>query len=155
VAHCRLTGDAGPALRSFASLLKAQGPTHWYLSGLKPLGSAAAPLLPLIEPLPAARYEWTRMAAAEAHYWITGSTDRAVPILVELVAPLPVGLQALRALAGAPSAEPPRISASHSAPSLSPRCACSATRLTQKRAIPTTNRARWHGNCSPGRTAVS
>ncbi|MGW5093755.1 hypothetical protein ACWEQ1_26670 [Streptomyces nodosus] len=99
VAHYRLTGDPGAALRTFERLLSAQGQTHWYLSGLKPLGTAAAPLLPLIEPLLEARYEWSRMAAAEAHHWVTGSPDRAVPVLVELVGPTPVGLRALEALA--------------------------------------------------------
>lgn len=39
------------------------------------------------------------MAAAEAHHWITGSPDRAVPVLVELIGPTPVGLRALKALA--------------------------------------------------------
>jgi hypothetical protein len=46
-----------------------------------------------------ARYEWTRATAAEAHHWITGSPDRAVPVLAELVGPTPVGLHALEALA--------------------------------------------------------
>ncbi|MFG2478577.1 hypothetical protein [Streptomyces fagopyri] len=99
VAGYRLTGEAGPALRTFERLLAAQGPTHWHLSSLQPLGSAAAPLLPLIEPLLTARYEWTRMAAAEAHHWITGSPERAVCVLVDLVGPTPVGLRALKALA--------------------------------------------------------
>lgn len=99
VAHYRLTGDAGPTLRTFEGLLSAQGPTHWHLSSLQPLGSAAAPLVPFIEPLLTAGYEWTRMAAAEAHHWITGSPDRAVPVLVELVDATPVGLRALKALA--------------------------------------------------------
>ncbi|MDH6575980.1 hypothetical protein [Kitasatospora sp. MAP5-34] len=99
VAHYQLTGDASAALRTFERLLSAQGQAHWVLSSLQPLGSAAAPLLPLIEPLLAAGYEWTRMAAAEAHHWITGSPDRAVPVLVELVGPTPVGLRALKALA--------------------------------------------------------
>ncbi|WP_171112967.1 MULTISPECIES: hypothetical protein [unclassified Streptomyces] len=99
VAHYRLTGDAGPALDVFKGLLSARNQPHWHLSSLQPLGSTAAPLLPLIEPLLEAGYEWTRMAAAEAHHWITGSTDRAVPVLVELVGPTPVGLRALKALA--------------------------------------------------------
>ncbi|MFJ1652924.1 hypothetical protein ACIOC2_16275 [Streptomyces sp. NPDC088337] len=99
VAHYQLTGDAGVTLRAFEGLLSARGQTHWYLSSLQPLGSAAAPLLPLIEPLLEAGYEWTRMAAAEAHHWITGSPDRAVPVLVDLVGPTPVGLRALQALA--------------------------------------------------------
>ncbi|WP_168714550.1 hypothetical protein [Streptomyces sp. A0592] len=99
VAHHRLTGEAAPALRVFEGLLTAQGPVHWHLSSLQSLGSAAAPLLPLVEPLLAARYEWTRMAAAEAHHRITGSPERAVPILAALVGPTPVGLCALKALA--------------------------------------------------------
>ncbi|MBV7699510.1 hypothetical protein [Streptomyces sp. TRM70350] len=99
VAHYQLTGDAGPALHVFEGLLSSRGQTHWYLSSLQPLGSAAAPLLPFIEPLLEAGYEWTRMAAAEAHHWITGSTEHAVPVLVELVGPTPVGLRALKALA--------------------------------------------------------
>ncbi|MCX5589255.1 hypothetical protein [Streptomyces erythrochromogenes] len=99
VAHHRLTGEAEPALRVFEGLLTAQGPVHWHLSSLRPLGSAAAPLLPLIEPLLTARYEWTRMAAAEAHHKVTGSPERAVPILAALIGPTPVGLCALKALA--------------------------------------------------------
>ncbi|WP_393082065.1 hypothetical protein [Streptomyces sp. LN704] len=99
VAHYQLTGDTGAALRIYGELLSARGQIHWYLSSLEPLGSAAAPLLPLIEPLLEAGYEWTRMAAAEAHHWITGSPDRAVPVLVELAGPTPVGLRALKALA--------------------------------------------------------
>lgn len=99
LAHHGLTGEAEPALRVFADLLTAKGPVHWHLSSLQPLGSAAAPLLPLIEPLLTARYEWTRMAAAEAHHTATGSPERAVPILAALIAPTPVGLYALRALA--------------------------------------------------------
>ncbi|MFI8500593.1 hypothetical protein ACIGFK_19145 [Streptomyces sp. NPDC085524] len=100
VAHYQHTGEADPALRTFETLLAtAKGPTHWYLAGLTPLGSAAAPLLPTIEPLLTARYDWTRMAAAEAHHAITGSPDRAVPVLAELISAAPVGLSALKALA--------------------------------------------------------
>ncbi|MGW5124589.1 hypothetical protein ACWEQ7_11145 [Streptomyces sp. NPDC004069] len=99
VAHYQLTGDADVPLRAFKGLLSARGQTHWYLSSLQLLGSAAAPLLPLIEPLLEVGYEWTRMAAAETHHQITGSPDRAVPDLVELVGLTPVGLRALQALA--------------------------------------------------------
>ncbi|MFE2245149.1 hypothetical protein [Streptomyces sp. INR7] len=99
LAHHRLTGDADPALRVFEGLLSAQGPVHWHLSSLRSLGSAGAALLPLIEPLLTARYEWTRMAAAEAHHRVTGSPERAVPILAALIGSTPVGLSALRALA--------------------------------------------------------
>ncbi|WP_405831306.1 hypothetical protein [Streptomyces sp. NBC_01176] len=99
VAHFQLADDTDTTLRTFEELLSGPGPVHWYLSGLEPLGSAAAPLLPLIEPRLEAGYEWTRMAAAEAHHWITGSPDRAVPVLAELVEPTPVGLRALKALA--------------------------------------------------------
>ncbi|MFJ8013778.1 hypothetical protein [Streptomyces sp. NPDC096339] len=100
VAYHRHTGEAGPALRTFETLLAtAKGPAHWYLACLTPLGGAAAPLLPTIEQLLTARYDWTRMAAAEAHQAITGSPDRAVPVLAELVSASPVGLSALKALA--------------------------------------------------------
>ncbi|AWW41681.1 hypothetical protein [Streptomyces cadmiisoli] len=99
VAHHQLTGDSDLALHTFEELLSGTGRTHWYLSFLEPLGNAATPLLPRIEPLLEARDEWTRMAAAEALYWITGSPDRAVPVLAELVSPTPVGLRALKALA--------------------------------------------------------
>ncbi|MGW2269765.1 hypothetical protein [Streptomyces yangpuensis] len=99
LAHHRLTGEAAPALRVFEGLLAARGPVHWHLSSLRPLGGAAAPLLPLIEPLLTARYEWTRMAAAEAHHTVTGSPERAVPVLAGLIGPTPVGLAALKALA--------------------------------------------------------
>ncbi|MEU6276315.1 hypothetical protein ABZ871_28475 [Streptomyces populi] len=99
VAHHRLTGDPSAALRVYRELLSSKGQTHWYLSGLEPLGGAAAPLLPLVEPLLEAGYDWTRKAAAEAHHWITGSPDRAVPVLAELAGPSPVGISALKALA--------------------------------------------------------
>ncbi|MFJ3794518.1 hypothetical protein [Kitasatospora sp. NPDC090091] len=99
VAHYRLTKDADPALRVFEELLSDSGRNHWYLSSLEPLGSAAAPLLPLVEELLESGHEWTRTTAAEAHHSITGSPDRAVPLLAELVAPTPVGLRALKALA--------------------------------------------------------
>ncbi|MFG2750800.1 serine/threonine-protein kinase [Streptomyces xanthophaeus] len=99
VAHHRLTGDAEPALRTFEGLLSGQGPAHWYLSGLTSLGTAAAPLLPFVEPLLTARDAWSRTAAAAAHHALTGSPDRAVPVLAELVSPSPVGLSALTALA--------------------------------------------------------
>ncbi|MFH8395340.1 hypothetical protein [Streptomyces sp. NPDC018036] len=98
VAHHRLTGDPDTALRTYETLLSSQGQTHWYLSGLEPMGPAAAPLLPLIEPLLEAGHDWTRTAAAEAHHWITGSPDRAVPVLAAVAGPTPVGLSALRAL---------------------------------------------------------
>ncbi|MEU6760676.1 hypothetical protein [Streptomyces sp. NPDC046685] len=100
VAHHRLTGEANVALRTFEDLLSSdQGPIHWYLSSLASLGRAAASILPSIEPLLTARYEWTRIGAAEAHHALTGSPDRAVPVLAELVSPSPVGLSALKALA--------------------------------------------------------
>ncbi|MFD8736834.1 hypothetical protein ACFV06_18225 [Streptomyces sp. NPDC059618] len=100
VAHHLLTGDPDTALRTYEALLSSRGQTHWYLSGLEPMGTAAAPLLPLVEPLLEAGYDWTRKAAAEAHHWITGSPDRAVPILADIAGPTPVGLSALKALAG-------------------------------------------------------
>ncbi|OIJ87668.1 hypothetical protein [Streptomyces colonosanans] len=99
MAHYQLTDDADLALRTFEGMLSGTGQNHWYLSVLEPLGSAAAPLLPLIEPRLGAGHEWTRMAAAEALHWITGSSERAVPVLAELVGPTPVGLRALKALA--------------------------------------------------------
>ncbi|MEU3981634.1 hypothetical protein AB0F77_16280 [Streptomyces sp. NPDC026672] len=94
-----LTGDAGPTLRTVEGLLAGRGPTHWYLGALRPLGPAAAPLLPAVEALLTAGYEWTRASAAEAHHGITGSPERAVSVLSELVGPTPVGLHALETLA--------------------------------------------------------
>ncbi|MFG2947145.1 hypothetical protein [Streptomyces adustus] len=99
VAHHQLTGDLDTVLRVFEPLLSGRGQSHWYLSRLEPMGSAAAPLLPSIEPLLDDERDWTRMAAAEAHHRITGSPDRAVPVLVALVGATPVGLSALKALA--------------------------------------------------------
>ncbi|WP_328669524.1 hypothetical protein [Streptomyces sp. NBC_00328] len=99
VAHHRLTGDPETALRTYELLLASKGQSHWYLSGLEPMGDAAAPLLARIEPLLEAGHDWTRKAAAEAHHWITGSPDRAVPVLADLAGPTPVGLSALKALA--------------------------------------------------------
>ncbi|MEW1910089.1 hypothetical protein AB0442_16800 [Kitasatospora sp. NPDC085895] len=97
-AHHRLTGEAGPALRTFERLLSGGGQTSWYLAHLQSLGAAAAPLLPVVERLLDGG-DWTRLAAAEAHHRITGSPDRAVPVLAGLAGPSPVGLAALRALA--------------------------------------------------------
>ncbi|MET8859276.1 hypothetical protein [Streptomyces sp. NPDC004579] len=98
VAHHRLTGDPGTALRTYEELLSSRSQAHWYLSGLEPMGGAAAPLLPRIEPLLESGHDWTRKAAAEAHHWITGSPDRAVPVLADLAGTTPVGLSALKAL---------------------------------------------------------
>ncbi|MET8983579.1 hypothetical protein ABZX85_49270 [Streptomyces sp. NPDC004539] len=98
VAHHQLTDDPVPTLDTIRSRLLADGRTHWYLRGLRPLGSAAAPLLPVVEPLLDSRDDWTRLAAAEVHHWITGSPDRALPVLTALVGPTPVGLDALRTL---------------------------------------------------------
>ncbi|MGW1723514.1 hypothetical protein ACWCQK_11375 [Streptomyces sp. NPDC002306] len=62
-------------------------------------GATGNEAIALVEALLTARYDWTRLAAAEAHHSITGSPDRAVPVLAELVGPSPVGLGALKALA--------------------------------------------------------
>lgn len=99
VAHYRLTGALDLCLHTFEEVLSGPGQTHWYLGALEPLGSAAAPLLPFVERRLEASHEWSRMAAAEALYWITRSPDRVVPVLVELVGPTPVGVRALGALA--------------------------------------------------------
>ncbi|KPI15467.1 hypothetical protein OV450_2605 [Actinobacteria bacterium OV450] len=98
-AHCRLTGDPGLALRTFEELLTGGGQTSWYLGSLAPMGDAAAPLLPLVERHLGSGDAWTRLAAAEALHRITGSADRSVQVLAELVGPTPVGLRALEALA--------------------------------------------------------
>ncbi|MDH6125527.1 hypothetical protein [Kitasatospora sp. GP82] len=99
VAHYQLTGDAAPALTAFETLLTTSGQTHWHLSRLQPLGPCAVGLLPLVEPLLTSPQDWSRMAAAEAHHWITGTSTRAVPVLADLVAASPIGLRALQALA--------------------------------------------------------
>ncbi|MEU9591152.1 hypothetical protein ACGF7W_01385 [Streptomyces sp. NPDC048219] len=131
VAHYRLTGDAASALRTFEDLLTtAQGPVHWHLGRLQPLGCAAAPLLPLVEPMLAARYEWTRAAAADAHHWITGSPERAVPVLTELAGPSPVGLHALKALA-AIGRTPEELRPALRACAFSPRRLLSATPFSE------------------------
>ncbi|WP_052850539.1 hypothetical protein [Streptomyces avicenniae] len=98
-AHHRLTGDAGPALDVFGDLLARGHPVHPVLVDLRPLGPAAAPLLPLVEPLLTARYEWNRVRAAEAYHALTGDIARAVSVLTELAGPTPFGLQALKTLA--------------------------------------------------------
>ncbi|MFC8421560.1 hypothetical protein ACFUN7_11865 [Streptomyces sp. NPDC057236] len=131
VAHYRLTGDPVPALRTFEELLPAaQGPTHRHLSLLQPLGSAATPLLPLVRPMLTARYEWTRATAAEAHHWITGSPDDAVPVLAELAGPTPVGLHALKALA-AIGRTPEELRPALRACAFSPRRLLSATPFSE------------------------
>ncbi|MEW2131932.1 hypothetical protein [Streptomyces sp. NPDC005435] len=97
-AHHRLTGEPGLALGVFAELLSSGEPVHRLLDATEPLGTAAAPLLPLVEPLPAAGHDGTRMAAAEAHLRISGSPDRALPVITALAGPTPAGVRALRAL---------------------------------------------------------
>lgn len=98
VAHYQLTDDAAPTLDTVKARLLADGRTHWYLRALRPLGTAAAPILPVVEPLLDSRSDWIRLAAAEVHHWATGFPDRAVPVLAALVGPSPVGLDALRTL---------------------------------------------------------
>lgn len=100
VAHYELSGDAVPVLDIITARLMADGRTHWYLRALRPLGGAAVPLLPVVEPLLESQDAWTRLAAAEVHHWATGASDRAVPVLAALVEATPVGLEALRALVG-------------------------------------------------------
>lgn len=99
-AHHQLTGETRLALTTFEGLLTAPGSrtASHLVAALEPLGAAAAPLLPLIEPLLEGD-GWTRLAAAEALHWITGTPDLAVPALASLVGASPVGLRALRALA--------------------------------------------------------
>ncbi|MEU6244047.1 hypothetical protein [Streptomyces sp. NPDC047024] len=119
VAHYRLTGEIALPLDVFRDLLSSDRPVHWLLNTTEPLGAAAAPLFPLVDPLLSAPYEWTRMTAAEAHHRLTGSPDRALPVITELVGPTPVGLRALRALTAL--GESPRRSAPSCAASPSPR----------------------------------
>ncbi|MFG1808777.1 hypothetical protein [Streptomyces sp. NPDC049040] len=99
LARYRLTGDAGPTLDVFAALLSSPGEAPWHLSALEALGPAAARLLPLVEPLLTESYEPTRVGAAEACYWLTGSPDRSVPLLTAAVDATPLGLRALKSLA--------------------------------------------------------
>ncbi|MFJ1757193.1 hypothetical protein [Kitasatospora sp. NPDC088134] len=96
-AHHRLTGDTAHALPVFAELLALRHPA-FPLSRLAHLGPAAAPLLPLVEPLLAARDHHLRLAAAVAHHRLTGDATAALPVLTGLLRPDDLGLDALRAL---------------------------------------------------------
>ncbi|WP_037628183.1 hypothetical protein [Streptomyces aureus] len=100
VAHFRLTGDPEAALLTYQDVLSSGGsqPYH-HLIDLEPMGAYAAPLLPLVEFLLERGGRATREGAAEAHLWITGSPDRAVPALTALADTTGVGLNALKALA--------------------------------------------------------
>ncbi|MFJ5229108.1 hypothetical protein ACIQBJ_04320 [Kitasatospora sp. NPDC088391] len=95
-AHHRLTGDTALALPVFAELLGLRHPA-FQLRELARLGPAAAPLLPLVEPLLAAR-DHVRLAAATAHHRLTGDAAAALPVLTGLLRPDGLGLDALRAL---------------------------------------------------------
>ncbi|MFF0390761.1 hypothetical protein ACFYS8_19035 [Kitasatospora sp. NPDC004615] len=98
VAHHRLTGDAAPALAAFRELLTSSPQPRWCADELSSLGPAAAPLLPLLEPLLTAR-DYIRFAAADAHHRLSGSPTLATPVLADLVTPTDLGLSALRSLA--------------------------------------------------------
>ncbi|MGW4382190.1 hypothetical protein [Kitasatospora sp. NPDC004531] len=97
VAHHRLVGDPAPALAAFRELLQSAQP-RWLPEELSAVGPAGAVLLPLLEPLLAAR-DHVRLAAADAHHRLSGSPDRALPALADLVGPSALGLSALRCLA--------------------------------------------------------
>ncbi|MFF4537398.1 hypothetical protein [Streptomyces aureus] len=102
VAHFRVTGDPETALLTYQEVLSSGGGQPYsHLIGLEPMGAAAAPLLPLVEFLLERGGPATREGAAEAHLWITGSPDRAVPVLTALAGTTGVGLNALKALAAA------------------------------------------------------
>ncbi|MFD8599219.1 HEAT repeat domain-containing protein [Kitasatospora sp. NPDC059646] len=101
VTHHHLTGDAVPALAAFRELLTSTAQPAWEPADMASLGAAAAPLLPLLEPLLTSRRAHQRLAAADAHHRLTGSPDRAVPVLAALVAPDELGLSALHSLAAA------------------------------------------------------
>lgn len=107
VAAARLGGDPASPLRLLERLLAGGKQVHWYLDECGRLGGLGSPLLPQIEELCYSSHDWTRMAAARAHWRITADPERAAPILAEIAGPSPVGLQALRALAdiGAPPEE--------------------------------------------------
>ncbi|MFC8719611.1 hypothetical protein [Kitasatospora sp. NPDC057198] len=100
-AAVRLGADPGPALGLFTDRLGADG---WTLADAALLGPAGRPLLPLVEGHLANGNDWHRAHAAEALWRITGDPARAVPVLLDLLVPLPVGVFALDALrrTGAP-----------------------------------------------------
>jgi hypothetical protein len=98
VAHYQLTADPAPTLFVLAALLSSPGEAPWHLSRLAALGPAASSLLPRVEPLLTEPYEPTRVAAAQAAFWLTGDPARATPVLTAAVAPSPTGLVALQAL---------------------------------------------------------
>ncbi|MFE7531717.1 hypothetical protein ACFU7Y_39360 [Kitasatospora sp. NPDC057542] len=96
VTAARLTGDPKTALHRLTPRLADSGRQ---LEEAGRLGSAAAPLLPLVERYLDSGDGWTRLHAAEAHWRITGDPSAALPVLAALVNPsLPVGLRALQAL---------------------------------------------------------
>jgi hypothetical protein len=110
--HALLTGEAGPAIRVLEPLLTAGRQVAWYLPEAGRLGTAGAPLVSKIEELLGSREPWPRVAAAEAHWRITGDPARAVPVLTELAEASPVGLRALETLAAigtAPAELRPRL----------------------------------------------
>ncbi|MFF0392380.1 HEAT repeat domain-containing protein [Kitasatospora sp. NPDC004615] len=95
VAAVRLGADPAPALRLLAEDLGRHGHA---MSEIALLGPLASPLLPLVEPYLTYQHEWSRARAAEALWSITGDAARAVPVLTELLQPLPVGAFAVAAL---------------------------------------------------------
>ncbi|MEV0408863.1 hypothetical protein [Actinoallomurus sp. NPDC050550] len=97
--HALLTGEMEPAIQVLEPLLTTGRQVAWYLPEAGRLGTAGAPLVPKIEELLGSRDPWPRMAAAEAHWRITGDPTCAVPVLTELAEASPVGLRALETLA--------------------------------------------------------
>ncbi|MGW4382807.1 hypothetical protein [Kitasatospora sp. NPDC004531] len=95
VAAARLGADPAPALRLLAERLARDG---WALEDAALLGPVGLPLVPLVEGRLTDGYEWNRAHAAEALWRITGDPGRAVPVLAELLVPLPVGAFALATL---------------------------------------------------------
>ncbi|MFC1411389.1 HEAT repeat domain-containing protein [Streptacidiphilus sp. N1-12] len=92
-------GDPAEPLELLRRRLESGKQVHWYLDECGRLADRGLPLVPRIEELCHSSHSWTRMAAAEAHWRITGDPARATPILVALADATPVGLRALLALA--------------------------------------------------------
>ncbi len=96
--HALLTGEREPAIQVFGRCRRRPAGRLVPPRG-RPSGRRGRSLVPRIEELLGSREPWPRVAAAEAHWRITGDPACAVPVLTELAEASPVGLRALETLA--------------------------------------------------------
>jgi hypothetical protein len=90
----RITGDIDDLL----ALSRTHIREPWALELLARVGPAAAGLADLLPALFDDDHEWRVIHAAVAYWHLTGDAEPVVPVLIRLVAPIPWGVLAVRAL---------------------------------------------------------